>query len=184
MNRYRGFTLIELIITVAIASIVLAVGVPSFQTMMRNNRAATYTNEFMSALNFARSEAVKRGRRVVLCPSTGTGNPPTCAGTAWESGWITFVDIDDDTVPNTSNDVLRIHGPLGGTTTLRGNANVATYILFSFDGTTRMSGNNNPQMGTLTFSLCNSNNQQNNIVINLVGRARVSQENPTTPCTY
>lgn len=170
MNRYRGFTLIELIITVAIAAIVLAVGVPSFQTMMRNNRAATYTNEFMSALNFARSEAIKRGLSVTLCPSADSA---TCAGVNWEVGWITFVDVNNDGVVDAGDTILRLHDRLGGNTTLQG---ARTRISYGNTGATA-------QTDTLVFSLCDSNNQQNNIMISNTGRARVSKVAPTTPCT-
>ncbi len=172
MNRYRGFTLIELIITVAIVAIVLAVGIPSFQEMMRNNRAATYTNEFMSALNFARSEAVKRGWSVTLCPSADSA---TCAGTNWDVGWITFVDVNSDGVVDGGDTLLRIHDQLGGNTTLQG---ARQFISYGNTGATA-------QNDTLVFSLCDSNNQQNNIIISNTGRARVSKVNPTvTPCTY
>ena len=94
MNRQRGFTLIELIITVAIVAILLAIGVPSFQEMMRNNRVAAHTNDRLSSLNLARSEAIKRGVRVSLCKSS---DGLSCATTGdWTQGWIVFVDTDND----------------------------------------------------------------------------------------
>ncbi|MCB1919531.1 MAG: GspH/FimT family pseudopilin [Candidatus Competibacteraceae bacterium] len=189
MNRQRGFTLIELIITMAIAAIVLTVGVPSFQAMMRNNRAATYTNQFMSALNLARSEAIKRGWRVVLCP----GNQAGCNGNAWGNGWIVFIDADAngnnflDELTNNNGQwdngevVLRVYDAFdGGRTTLTGNAPTNPppnnqYISFSPDGATRLL-NNFPLNCTLTLSLCHNNNQQNQIRINVVGRARVNTD--------
>ncbi|MGB5065269.1 MAG: GspH/FimT family pseudopilin, partial [Candidatus Competibacter sp.] len=69
MNRKSGFTLIELMITVALAAIVLTLGVPAFQETIRNNRLATTVNDFISSLNLTRSEAIKRGTRVTLCKS-------------------------------------------------------------------------------------------------------------------
>ena len=193
MNRPYGFTLIELMITLAIVAIVLAVGVPSFQGMMRNNRAITNANDFLSSLNVARGEAIKRGIgwRVVMCPGTAAGG---CAGTAWGSGWIVFVDADAnvdgllnqgtdnngvcdsctaDPVTIPGEQLLRVHEPLGGNDTLTGNTPVSTYISFASDGSTRFANSNAFQAGTLTFSLCNTSNQVNTIVINSVGRARV-----------
>jgi len=195
MNRQRGFTLIELIITMAIAAIVVTIGVPSFQAMMRNNRAAAHTNEFMSALNLARSEAIKRGWRVVLCP----GNQAGCNGNAWGNGWIVFIDADangNNILDQATDDngqwdngevILRVYEPFGGNTTLLGDAPVSQYISFSPDGATRFAGSNAFQAGRLTLSLCYDNDQQNQIVINVVGRARVDNRTPAqtgTACTH
>ena len=118
MNRQRGFTLIELMITLAIAAILLTVGVPSFQEMMRNNRAATQANEILTALNFARSEAVKRGQNVLLCPST---NQTTCSGENWAVGWLVFADLNNNGTAN-AGEVLRVWEPLSGTPTFTGPA--------------------------------------------------------------
>jgi type IV fimbrial biogenesis protein FimT len=117
MNRQRGFTLIELIITVVIVVILLTVGVPSFQEMMRNNRAATQANEFLTALNFARSEAVKRGRNVSLCPST---DQASCSGTDWSGGWIAFVNPNGDATVDTGEVILRVWEALSGNPTFTG----------------------------------------------------------------
>lgn len=189
MNRNLGFSLVELMVTLAVVAIVLVVGVPSFQGMMRNNRVITHTNDFLSSLNLARSEAIKRGVgwRVVMCP----GNPTAgCSGTAWGGGWIVFVDADadgdgdilDDAATNDNGQwnageqILRVHERLDGNDTLTGNASVNTYISFQFDGSTRIAGSDNFQAGTLTFSLCNTNHQRNTIVINSVGRANVTPQ--------
>ena len=60
----RGFTLLELMVTVAVAAILATVAVPGFRDLIQNNRVTTQTNELVTALNFARTEAVKRGRPV------------------------------------------------------------------------------------------------------------------------
>lgn len=183
MNRKSGFTLTELMITLAIVAIVIAFGVPSFRGMMRNNQIAANSNDFLSSLNLARSEAIKRGVgwRVVMCPGTQAG----CAGTAWGNGWIVFVDadanlnnlLDEATSDNGQWDageqILRVHERLAGDDTLVGNVQVSTYVSFASDGSTRLSNSMAFQAGTLSFSLCNSDNQRNTIVINSVGRARV-----------
>ena len=118
MNRQRGFTLIELIITLAIAVIVMAIGVPSFQEMMRNNRAATHANEILTGLNFARSEAVKRGVIVSLCPSA---DQASCSGADdWAGGWIAFVNPNGDATVDAGEVVLRVWEPLSGNPTFTG----------------------------------------------------------------
>ena len=80
----KGFTLIELMISVVVASILLTVAVPNFFSMIQNNRMSATANSLVSALNFARSEAVRRGGTVRVCNTT---NATTCAnGVDWV-GW-------------------------------------------------------------------------------------------------
>lgn len=84
----RGFTLIELMITIAVASILLAVAVPSFNQLIVTNRLTTQANEVVAALNFARSEAIKRNTRVSFC-RVEPASPNVCAARAgtWRN-WI------------------------------------------------------------------------------------------------
>lgn len=82
----RGFTLFDLMIAVAVASVILSVGVPSFRGMVQNNRTVTHTNDLVTSLNLGRSEAIRRGATVSLCSST---DGATCSGsTDWSTGWI------------------------------------------------------------------------------------------------
>ncbi|KPJ92750.1 MAG: hypothetical protein AMJ53_08750 [Gammaproteobacteria bacterium SG8_11] len=96
-NKYTmvGFTLIELMVTIALAAIILTQAVPSFNALVQNNRLISQKNEFISTLNLARSEALKRGTRVTVCASTDQN---TCDTTDWEKGWIVFSDRDADNV--------------------------------------------------------------------------------------
>lgn len=64
MASYRGFTLLELMVTVAVLAILLTVGIPGFGDLVRNNRVTAQTNQLITAINIARTEAVKRGRNV------------------------------------------------------------------------------------------------------------------------
>lgn len=89
MKRCNGFTLVELMVTLVVTAIVIAVAVPSFNTQIKNNRSEAIGDEFVSALNFARLEAVKRAGRVSLCSST---NGTDCSNGGWTDGWIVFVD--------------------------------------------------------------------------------------------
>lgn len=90
LSRTGGFTLIELMVGVSVLAILLAVGIPSFSAIMRNNRIASGANNLVGALNFARSEAIKRGDPVTVCPST---NGTSCDNTtAWAGGLIAFRD--------------------------------------------------------------------------------------------
>ncbi|MES2673270.1 MAG: GspH/FimT family pseudopilin [Pseudomonadota bacterium] len=89
-KKQNGFTLIELMVTLAVLAIVIAVGIPSFSRQINNNRSLTLGNDLVAALNFARLEAVKRGKRVSICPST---DGATCLTSAdWAKGWMVFED--------------------------------------------------------------------------------------------
>ncbi|MDV2080894.1 GspH/FimT family pseudopilin [Marinobacter xestospongiae] len=78
-NRMRGFTLVELMISVAVAAVLLSIAVPSFRELMARNELVTVTNAWVGALNTARAEAVKRNQPVALCgkddaPTNGIGS--------------------------------------------------------------------------------------------------------------
>lgn len=96
----RGFTLLELMITIVIAGILLAIAIPSMHDTIVQNRLTANVNEFIGAATFARSEAIKRGRPVTLCRSVNAeSGTDKCITTAsgdydssdWGSGWIVIV---------------------------------------------------------------------------------------------
>jgi type IV fimbrial biogenesis protein FimT len=85
-ERIGGFTLFELMVTLAVAALILSLGVPGFRSFIQNNRATTHTNDLVTALNLGRSEATRRGSSVLLCSSS---DGATCSGSIdWSSGWI------------------------------------------------------------------------------------------------
>lgn len=94
----RGLSLIELIVTMAIAAIVLGVGVPTFGNVVADNAMASNANRFVASINLARSSAVRYQRNATICASSNyNAATPTCsAGTDWSNGWIVYVDKDRD----------------------------------------------------------------------------------------
>lgn len=94
IGRARGFTLVELLITIAVVAITLGIGVPSFQEMTVRNRLMTQTNEILTAINLARSEAVKRNRTVTLCRADDA-SATACAGTGTWEHWIILAGADN-----------------------------------------------------------------------------------------
>jgi type IV fimbrial biogenesis protein FimT len=88
-QRQRGFNIIELMVGIAVLGVLLGVGVPSFIDMIGNNRLVEQSNSMITALNYARSEALKRGFRVSACPGAGTA---CSGGTDWNAGVLVFSD--------------------------------------------------------------------------------------------
>jgi len=86
MRRQRGFTLIELIITLVIAGILVAVGVPNLAVFLKNSSRTTRLNDLVTAFNYARSESVKRNTDIRVCSSTDAAS---CSGnTTFSNGWV------------------------------------------------------------------------------------------------
>lgn len=98
-----GFTLIELMVVMVIAAIILGLAVPSLSDFIARSRTLSATNDLVAFLNYARSEAIKRGERVVLCHSI---DGKKCGGSSWVDGGITFVDDDRDTNVDESDDII------------------------------------------------------------------------------
>lgn len=90
-----GLTLIELMVAVSVLAILLSIGIPSFQSLVAQNRATSAANELQSTLQFARSTAIAQARPVTVCAADFGFSPPRCAtGTTavnWSGGWIVFL---------------------------------------------------------------------------------------------
>ncbi|HKM28006.1 MAG TPA: GspH/FimT family pseudopilin [Thiopseudomonas sp.] len=91
MSKQKGFTLIELMVAVAILAIVLSIAIPSFSTILLNNRISTTADELHTAVQLARSEAIKRKKTVTLCRANADFSACVQGGigsTDWASGWL------------------------------------------------------------------------------------------------
>lgn len=94
-SQAKGFTLIELMITITVAGILLTIAVPSFTKLVLSNRLKSYANDFVASVHLARSEAIKRNAPIELCMSS---NGTSCITTGdWEQGWI-VINTADSTV--------------------------------------------------------------------------------------
>jgi type IV fimbrial biogenesis protein FimT len=181
-----GFTLIELMVTVAIAGIVLSIGIPSFKESIRSSRLTATANELISALNLSKSEAIKRGVQVTMRRKGATSKH-------WEDGWDVFVDSDgsnafnddgDATLCETNADgspkedcLLRTYDALPiGLTLITGASSFKDYAAYLPTG--RSKGNAGDR-----FRLCQNNDiaSSREIILNTVGRAYV--KSPGTACS-
>lgn len=134
-----GFTLIELMVGVAIMAILLAVGVPSFQSAVASSRLTTSTNDMVSALALARTEAIRRGTRVTVCKSAnGTGC--TTAGN-WAQGWIIFIDTtrsSSDATVDSGEAILARQAAAPGNLVMAGSSGVPNFVSFAADGQAKL----------------------------------------------
>lgn len=180
MDTHRGFTVIELMITIVIVAILLTIGVPSMQNLIMDNRLTTAANDFLTELNLARSEAVKRGARVVVCRTNApNADPPVCGtGTAntWSDGWVTFVDDDQDGDYDAGEVLVRIAGGVEGNLELMADATAEESLIFNADGSLGNGAN-------ATLALCDDRGagEGRDIAIGLTGRPNISR--PAADCT-
>jgi type IV fimbrial biogenesis protein FimT len=143
-KRARGFTLIELMVTITVLSVLLSLAVPSFREIIDSNRITTQTNDFVSTLNYARSEALKRSNPVTVCAST---DGLTCAGaTDWSTGWIVFADINANGALDGAEAPLQ--KSLGIPPGMTLNSAVRTFVRYSSSGVSS---------GAETFALLKTN---------------------------
>jgi type IV fimbrial biogenesis protein FimT len=169
----RGFTLVEMLIALVIGALLVSLATPDWRS---RNAAAELRNRahaLAQALAVARSEAVKRGTRVDLCP---TGDRSRCtAGGAWESGWLSLVgNGGTDSSPPV---VLGREGPAREGVTIRANRPLADYVSFTSLGHARRH-DGALQMGT--FTVCRSGQRALKVVLANSGRARV--DTTQEPC--
>lgn len=111
-KRQSGFTLIELLIVVAIAVILLAIAAPNFREMLVKRSVSAAAETLASDMRFARSEALKRSARTLMCRSTNNVSCSTVVGGSWSDGWIIFIDYDDNSDVSTGEVVLRVQQAL------------------------------------------------------------------------
>lgn len=132
MKKAFGFTLIELMVALAIFAIITGLAAPSFVEMLRSNRIATASNELLVALQLARSEAIKQRRQIIVCRRDGAGTACVNDGD-WSGGWLVgaarggnnSLDVGDPV------DVIRVWDEPSGDLAVTG---IAAGLVFEPDG--------------------------------------------------
>lgn len=149
-KQTSGFSLLQMMAVIAIAGVLMAAAIPTFRDMIRRTRLTTYANEFVTALNMARSESIKRGVTVTLRKIGGTG-------TYWStSGWDVFVDINENGEKDANEEIIKKYNALPVNYTLVGtNSNIANYLSYKPDGMTNVI--------TPSFILCDNSDGNNTI---------------------
>jgi type IV fimbrial biogenesis protein FimT len=137
-QRASGFTLIEMMFTIAIGLILVGIGVPSYNNLIRSNRITASVNEVITGFQLARSEAAKRGVPVTLCPTNdlpSSGNNVNCQEAGWESGVVVFVDLNGNgSRDDVGDEVLYFKGELAQDVFVRASAALAVGLTYGGDG--------------------------------------------------
>ena len=144
----RGFSLIETLVVIALLAIFTVFAIPMFSDLTQNNRMRAQVSNLVGQFAQARTEAMRRGFRVTMCPGTESG----CSGNQWENGLIAFVDIDADGVRDSGEEIILVGAALTGNNTMRSDQ-FSTFISFRYDGaSTAVDGSANPG----SFVVCDS----------------------------
>lgn len=144
----KGFTLIEALAVLLIAGILIAFGVPRFEIVIKNNRLATTTNEIMGALNFARTEAIRRGATVHIGPYPANDNV----------GWIVWIDGGDNGPGDANDTEIRVWPAVPDDVTVTVNPS-ATFFAFNNSGAVDKAA---------TFTVCDNRAGESGSVISLL----------------
>lgn len=175
-GRAAGFTLVELVTTLAIAAVLFGLGAPAWQSWIASQQLSNHAHLVIDALNLARSEAVKRGFRVNVCKSADRLHCADQGG--WEQGWILFVDDNQNGEVDHDEAVLHVEGPAENRITVSGNAPVEDYVSYTSLGHARML-NGALQMGT--FVVCKPGQNALKVVLANSGRARMESSPARCP---
>ena len=171
----EGFTLPELLIGLAIAALLTVLALPAYHDWIADYQVLNQAQLLAGTMNIARSEAVKRGRRVNLCKSADRRQCVASGG--WEAGYVVYVDTDRDGAVDAGDAALRVQEPATPGITIRGNRPVADYVSYTSLGSARML-NGALQMGT--FTVCKTGRNAIDVVLAHSGRARIQRT--ATPC--
>jgi len=181
LRRNSGFTLIELMVTIAVAAILLVMATPSFVSYQRSSELTSAANSLVAGINAARGEAMKRGMNAMVMPATGTD---------WSSGWTVFVDQDRSGGFNTGDTTVIQQPALPSyfSATGQGTASEApAYIMFDASGYTKTK---TAGFGALTMTIARNDlngaaltEQTRRVVIARSGRARACKPASDSTCT-
>ncbi len=161
--KTRGFTLLELMVALAVLSLLLAMGVPAFGNLLDDQRMDSGVSSLLHSVHFARTEAARRNRFVTMAPIDGN----------WNNGWLTFIDRNHDGLYDLTDVLIQAEYP-ARSQQLHVNANIATYLRYNAQGESELL-NGGFQSGTFSFCPQQAGRDGRRLIINRVGRARVER---------
>lgn len=163
MNKQTGITFLELLIVLALIATLLVIGVPNFNNVSKRNRMTTNANEIYSAMQYARTEALRRGGSVAVTSTDGAD---------WSTGLVIFADADSDGVLDSGEEEIRVWGKFASGTelTTEGGSEAIAFDsrgvpeVIDTDGTTATVSGNNLEI----FKLCDDRDGETGRKINLL----------------
>lgn len=168
MLRQKGYSLIELMTTIAVASILITVALPGMQSFRFNSKMTGQVNDLISGMHLARNTAITSNSRVTLCASSNGDN---CEAVAWEEGWIAFVDRDSDQFVDADEAVIRTGSDTAGITIT--SSQYPNFIVYRPNGRA-MKNTVSENSGRLTFCDKRGAKHAKAILVDLSGRPRVA----------
>lgn len=175
-----GFTLVELVVTLAIAAILVTLAMPDFSETLRSWRRDSATRALTSSLHLARTESIKSSRKIMVCPSS---NGTSCAGgTEWRNGWMVFVDDGaTDQAFDAGERILQVTTAPGGIASLSSSGGV-TFLQFFPTSLMAPGSTAGATTGATTFTVTPSGATSatlvNRVTVSRVGRATVTTVHP------
>lgn len=176
MKKSRGFTLIEVLVTVAILAVLIGLAAPSFVGLIQARAITNNVNSFMADMRYARSESIRRGGKVVMCRSNLPETTQACNGTTgatngWVTGWIIFHDLNGNGAHDSGETLLRAQSPITDLDSIVDSSSTPKYK-FSFGANGRLPVAN---AATLQFGGADfENSKQRVICVSVGGYARIA----------
>jgi type IV fimbrial biogenesis protein FimT len=174
-KRQRGFTLAELVTTLAVVSISTSLAVPGMQSLMQDSQRVADINELVTTMHRARSEAITRNVDVVVCPGTAKEG---CGEAEWSEGWLVFADPDRNRQPGAGEDLI-YEGP-GLEDLTAESEEFDRFFVYRPDGHLMV---DNPENNTGRFTFCDPNGTgvARTLIVQITGQPRLAEQQPDSP---
>lgn len=164
-----GFTLIELMISIALSALLLSMAIPALDHFTTSAKQTGAVNDFVSSMHIARSSAITTNFRTTVCASSNGAN---CEAVSWDEGWIVFRDRDSDQTVDNDETVISVSGAINGLSIQ--SSEFGDFLMYRPNGrvmTTSATGNSGQ------FTVCDNRGSDHAkvLIVDLSGRPRLSK---------